>query len=228
MIPTYSAVPARLLACVATVLWLAPLGELVAQTNGSGDAVPQIELFAGDSVRINGDFVGRVLSIQGPSMTVVSRGTQRCRAGEMHGDAPICDPAPMIRREMDLSAVAIERRMKKGNMALRTIAGGILGFGAFGAAGYFIGPEFGFGKVDGCVEVSETALCTNPVSREEVERRQKSTDQKKGVMFFGLIGGTATAIVARKLSVGWVRIQPAIPVLPEEPWGLSLAIPTGR
>lgn len=129
---------------------------------------------------------------------------------------------------MDLSAVNIERRMQKDHLTVRTLVGGLIGAAAFGVAGYYIGPEFGFGKVDGCVEVSETALCTNPIERDELARRQKIADQRKGVLFFGVIGGSFAAIMARKLSVGWVQIQPSIPVAPTEPWTLSFEIPTAR
>lgn len=211
----------------ALALTLVPNSDAAGQAL-NGDAAPQVQLFAGDSVRIDGSLVGRVLSIEGPRMTVVSRGVPRCRAGEMHGDAPLCDPAPLIRREMDLSAVNVERRMQKDHLTTRTMVGGLIGAAAFGVAGYYIGPAFGFGKVDGCVEVSETALCSNPVEREELARRQKIADQRKGVFFFGVIGGSFAAIMARKLSVGWVQIQPSIPAAATEPWGLSFEIPTAR
>lgn len=212
---------------MAVALALTPGVDVTAQAV-NGDAAPQVQLFAGDSVRIDRSLVGRILSIEGPRMTVVSRGVPRCRAGEMHGDAPLCDPAPLIRREMELADVTIERRMQKDHLTARTLVGGVIGAAAFGVAGYFIGPEFGFGKVEGCVEVSDTALCSNPVERSELARRQKIADQRKGVFFFGVIGGSFVAIMARKLSVGWVEIQPSIPVSPMEPWGLSFEIPTAR
>lgn len=211
----------------AVSLVLTPGVDLAAQAV-NGDAAAQVQLFAGDSVRIDRSLVGRVLSIEGPRMTVVSRGVPRCRAGEMHGDAPLCDPAPLIRREMDLADVTIERRMQKDHLTARTLVGGLIGAAAFGVAGYYIGPEFGFGKVDGCLEVSDTVLCSNPIERSELARRQKTADQRKGVLFFGVIGGSFVAIMARKLSVGWIEIQPTIPVSSTEPWGLSFEIPTAR
>lgn len=189
------------------------------------------ELFAGDSVRIDGDLIGRVLSIDGPNMVVVSRGEPRCRAGEMHGDAPICDPAPLIRREMTVGSVQIERRSQKSHLNLRTIAGGVVGAAAFGAVGYFVGPEIGFGKIDGCVDSSESSVQCSPenrIPRDEFERRQLEADQRRGVLFFGAIGGSLTAILARKLSVGWVQVQPVIPGTPDEAWGLTVSMPGVR
>lgn len=199
-----------------------------AQAARTGDAVPQVQLFAGDSVRIDGSLVGTVLSIEGPRMTVVSRGAPRCRAGEMHGDAPLCDPAPIFRQEMDLSTVSVERRMQKGHMTARTFVGGLIGAAAFGAAGYFIGPEVGFGKVGCPLVVGTTPICSNPLEPSELARRQKVSDQRKGVVFFGLVGGTFTAIMARKLSVGWVHVEPALPRSPADPWGLSFSVPSGH
>ena len=212
---------------MALALALVPNADAAGQSL-NGDAAPQVQLFAGDSVRIDGSLVGRVLSIEGPRMTVVSRGVPRCRAGEMHGDAPLCDPAPLIRREMDLSAVNVERRMQKDHLTARTLVGGLIGAAAFGVAGYYIGPEFGFGKV-GCPAVAnETPRCANPIEPTELARQQKVADQKKGFVFFGVIGGTFAAIMARKLSVGWVEIQPSIPAASTEPGGLSFEIPPAR
>lgn len=215
--------PAALLIALAL---LAGADHVAAQDVG----IPN-ELFAGDSVRIDGDLIGRVLSIEGPNMVVVSRGVPRCRAGEMHGDAPICDPAPLIRREMDVNSVLIERRSQKSHLNLRTIGGGLLGAAAFGTVGYFLGPEIGFGKIDGCVDTSDSSIQCSPenrVPRDEFEARQLSADQRRGVLFFGAIGGSLTAILARKLSVGWVRVQPAIPATPDEAWGVSISVPGVR
>lgn len=191
-----------------------------------------MRLSAGDSIRVDGEIVGRVLSITGPSMTVVSREAPRCRAGQMHGDAPICDPAPLIRRTMEVDDVIIERRSEKSHLMLRTLLGGVVGAGAFGAAGYFIGPGVGFGQVDGCLTGSSNIICKNGepryTSQDEIDRLQKSSDQKKGAFFFGVIGGTATAILVNKLSVGWVRIQPIVSAGEDDPWGLSVSVPAFR
>ena len=109
------------LACLA-LLAMAPLAF-------AQEASAKIELFAGDSVRINREMVGRILRIDGPNMVVVSRGIPRCRAGQMHGDAPICDPAPLIRDEMQLNEVIVEKRTQKSHINMRTVLGGVVGVG---------------------------------------------------------------------------------------------------
>lgn len=190
-----------------------------------------VRLSAGDSIRVDGEIVGRILSITGPNMTVVSREAPRCRAGEMHGDRPICDPAPLVRHTMDLGNVVVERRAEKSHLMLRTFAGGLLGAGAFGTAGYFLGPSVGFGQVEGCLINSSNISCRTGEQRttqEDIDRRQKASDQKWGAIFFGVIGGTATAILVNKLSVGWVRIEPILSAGEEDPWGLSVSVPAFR
>jgi len=197
---------------------------------GQDEDVPS-ELFAGDSVRIDGTLVGRVLSIDGPNLVVVSRGVPTCRAGAMHGDAPICDPAPLIRREMMIQSVGIERRTQKSHINMRTIIGGLIGAAAFGVAGYYIGPTIGFGKVPGCVQVPDSALVCDPGSEipaDEFTQLQLEADQRRGAMFFGAIGGSLTAILARKLSVGWVHVEPRVSLSPTDPWGVSITIPGVR
>ena len=213
----------RLLSGLALLLF-AGVADLDAQGSAASD------LLAGDSVRVDGVLVGRVLRVDGAMATVLSRQKPRCRAGEMHGDAPICDPAPVIRREIDLTRSTVELRTQKGNPTTRTVIGGVLGAAAFGAAGYFIGPSIGFGKVDGCLEASRTTGCLEEdvVPADVLEARQRSSDQQKGAFFFGVIGGTASAIFARKLSSGWVTLTPAVPMEPDEPWGLSVSIPGRR
>jgi hypothetical protein len=211
-----------LLLCAISLLGSAP--HLAGQEATS-------ELFAGDSVRVDGVLVGRVLRVEGSTATVLSREKPKCRAGEGHGDAPICDPAPVIRRDIDLRYSTVERRMQKGNVTKRTAVGGVLGAVAFGALGYVVGPSIGFGKVDGCVPVPGSAIPCDPddvVPADELEARQKQSDQRRGALFFGVVGGTASAILARKLSTGWVRFEPALPVGEGEPWGLTVVIPGVR
>jgi hypothetical protein len=196
--------------------------DLAAQSAG--------DLLAGDSVRVDGVLIGRVIRVDGTVATVMSREKPRCRAGEMHGDAPICDPAPVIRREIDLSRSTVELRTEKGSRNTRTLVGGLLGAAAFGAAGYLIGPSVGFGKVDGCLVASATTGCLaeDVVPADVLEARQRSADQKKGALFFGVIGGTATAIFARKLSAGWMMLEPVVPMHPDDPWGLRVEFPGVR
>ncbi|NNF13430.1 MAG: hypothetical protein HKN72_09410 [Gemmatimonadetes bacterium] len=219
--------PRRLSPAARVLLALAATWPLLHAGALSGQE--SVRLSAGDSIRVDGEIVGRILSITGPNMTLVSREAPRCRAGEMHGDRPICDPAPLIRHSMDLGDVVIERRAEKSHLMLRTLAGGVLGAGAFGAAGYFIGPSVGFGRVEGCLLNDSNITCKTGEQRytqEEIDRRQEASDHKWGAIFFGVIGGTATGILVNKLSVGWVRIQPILSAGEEDPWGLSVTIPS--
>jgi hypothetical protein len=213
-------VPTLLISAVLTLLAGGPLG-----------AQEEVRLHAGDSIRVDGDIVGRILSIDGPTMVLISREAPRCRAGQGHGEAPICDPAPLVRHTLAVDEVVIERRMEKPNLMLRTVGGGVLGAAAFGTVGYFLGPSVGFGTVEGCLENSSTISCGTGEPRysaEELESLQLASDRKWGTIFFGLIGGTATAVLVNKLSVGWVRIQPVMAVDPENPWGLGVSVPAPR
>lgn len=187
-----------------------------------------MQLFAGDSIRVDGDVVGRILSIEGPTMVVISREAPRCRAGERHGEAPICDPAPLVRHTMNVREVTVEQRIEKPHLMTRTVIGGLVGAGAFGLAGYFIGPELGFGRVDGCLigaTETECAARQGYYTQEQLDARQLASDQQKGAFFFGVIGGTATAVLVNKLSKGWVIIEPVVAVGNEESWGLSVTVP---
>lgn len=208
---------------IGAALLLAPASAAVAQQAA--------RLSAGDSIRVDGEIVGRVLSIDDRVVNVVSREAPRCRAGLMHGDPAICDPSPIVRHTVSLDEVTVERRMRKSHFTLRMLAGAGLGAAAFGAIGWVIGPELGFGSVDGCVSTSLNNRCRpgeEAYTQEEYTALQKSADQRMGALFFGLLGGTATAIVVRKLSFGWVRVEPIVTAGPSEPWGLGFTVPTPR
>ena len=181
------------------------------------------------------EFVGRIISVEGQMATLMARGQPRCRAGEMIGDAPICDPAPIIRRTIDLSQVSVERRQVKSNQTLRLIGGSLLGGAAFGTLGYAIGPRLGFGKVGGCREITGTSFCTEfqGLTAEEIAERtaqqdvdQKVSDQRRGAFFFGLVGATAAGILTKKLSAGWVAVDPIVPVRQSDAWGLEITVPS--
>ena len=160
----------------ACVLGLIVLGSSAAGISGQTSSAAGA-LLAGDSVRVNGAIVGRVLSVEGNTFTLLSRGKPICRAGEMHGEAPICDPAPIQRRTLLFEEVSLERRMEKGNPAIWTLGGGVIGGGVFAALGYFIGPVVGFGKVPGCTAQESNTYCVNPVSKSELDAQQKERDQ---------------------------------------------------
>ena len=194
-------------------------------------AQEEVRLFAGDSVRVDGRIVGRILSVDGSNLVVISREAPRCRAGQAHGEAPVCDPAPLVRHTLDLNEVVIEERREAPHLMLRTIGGGILGAAAFGTAGYFFGPSIGFGRVDGCLVTDSNIDCATGETRytaDELAARQKRSDQRKGAFFFGVIGGSATAVLVNKLSVGWVRVQPVVSVDSASPWGLNVSVPAPR
>ena len=210
----------------AAVLIASGCAAMGATAQDGDQSVPTAGLFAGDSVRVNGSVVGRVLSVEGNFFTLLSRGKPVCRAGEMHGDGPICDPAPMQRETLALDEVTLERRATKGSPGLFMLGGAVLGGAAFSALGYVIGPSVGFGKVDACSAVESNTYCVNPLSREELEAQQEARDQRRGAIFFGVIGGTFSAILARTLSVGWVQIDPTMPVRADEGWGMSFTLPT--
>ena len=208
----------------ACVLGLIVLGSSAAGISGQTSSAAGA-LLAGDSVRINGAIVGRVLSVEGNTFTLLSRGKPICRAGEMHGEAPICDPAPIQRRTLLFEEVSLERRMEKGNPAMWTLGGGVIGGGVFAALGYFIGPVVGFGKVSGCTAQESNTYCVNPVSKSELDAQQKERDQSRGAFFFGVVGGTFAAVMARKLSVGWVEFTPTAPLRSNEGWGMYVTVP---
>mgnify|MGYP001815902512 CR=1 FL=1 len=187
------------------------------------------ELFAGDSVRVDGVLIGRVIRVEGHTATVTSREKPRCRAGEGYGDAPICDPAPVIRREIDLRYSTVERRLEKRNPNAWTAIGAVVGGAAFAGLGYALGPVVGFGKVDGCPDpVVPGCSQEDYVPPDELEARQRQQDQRRGAAFFGVLGGTASAIFARKLSTGWVRFEPSFPTTGDGPWGLTVVLPGVR
>lgn len=206
-------------------------GALLLMAASAAVAQQAARLSAGDSIRVDGEIVGRVLSINDGVMYVVGREAPRCRAGLMHGDPAICDPAPIVRHTVVLDEVTVERRMQKSHFTLRMLAGAGLGAAVFGAAGWVIGPELGFGSVDGCITASLNNRCRlgeQEYTEEEYAALQKRADQRMGALFFGLLGGTATAVVVRKLSFGWVRVEPIVSVGPSEPWGVGVTVPTPR
>ncbi|MEM7416680.1 MAG: hypothetical protein AAF389_14340 [Gemmatimonadota bacterium] len=205
------------------------------------------QLFSGDSVRVfvnaevdgitlTEEFIGRIVSLDGSTANLVRRGQPTCRASLDHGAPPICDPAPLIRRTFDLSDATVQRRQQKGNLPLRMVIAGVAGGAAVGAIGYAVGPSLGFGKVGGCREPTGTRLCSafaglGPeelrAAQAEQERQQTISDQRRGAFFFGLVGASAGIILIRKLSVGWVDVNPVFPTAPADGWGINARVPTG-
>lgn len=196
-------------------LSLAVLGAHVSAQSETGVAI-------GDTVRIDGEFVGRITSMQSSVATVLGQGEARCTAPTRHGEAPVCDPPPMVRNTYDLSTVSVERP-STGGKTKRLIIAGVLG-GAVGAVvGRSVGPSIGFGQVYECVVVYGRETCSNrEFTSPEVQR---ASDQKRGALYFGVITGTVAVIVANKLSNDWVRVEPVVPVRAEGGWGVALTLP---
>jgi hypothetical protein len=127
---------------------------------------------------------------------------------------------------MMLDDVEVELRLQKGDPTKRTLVGGFLGAAVFGTVGYFLGPEIGFGRVDGCYNATSTQRCLadKGITLEEQAANQKRHDQTWGAVFFGAVGATASAIFARRTSVGWVRVEPPVPLVSGVPWGVSIGV----
>ena len=207
------------------------------------------ELFAGDSVRVAipvlvmGDseavesrhLVGSVLKIEGREVTVIARGRSTCTAGLSHGEGPICNLGPLTYHTVVLGEASIQKRQVVGNRTTRTLLGGLAGAAALGAVGYAVGGRLGFDSDGGCragpgFSCDDSDRLPGETALEAKERRaaeQKASDQRRGALFFGVIGGTLGAMFGRKLSVGWIDISPSVPADPGEPWGLSLHLPAG-
>ena len=182
----------------------------------------------GDVVRVDHDFVGTLMSISGSStLTVLGEGKQRCWPGIQHGEAPRCDPAPLVRRVVDWNETTIERQLVGVSYMRRMVLGGLVGAAVMAPIGRLTGPSLGYGKIPECVDVSVTRLCTNPISFEEFETRQRAQDQKRGTFVGAFFGASVGAIVARKTADEWVQLSP--PALSgTQSWDLELRVPTGQ
>ncbi len=221
-------------------------GALTAGLPSSALAQGSDELFAGDSVRVElpgsdasdpaavERFVGSVLKVEGRQVTVIAREPPRCMAGLAHGEGPTCSLGPLIYHTVELGTVRIERRQVRSDRTTRMLLGGVAGGAALGAAGYALGPSLGFGSAGGC-RAGPGLSCdsdrlpgeTAAEAEERLAAEQKVSDQRRGALFFGVIGGTLGAMLGRRLSVGWVDIHPTVPAARDEPWGLSLHLPAG-
>lgn len=202
------------------VCLLALLGGAAPLLGQSDDA-----LNPGDVVRVDHEFVGTLMSIDaGRTLTLLGEGKPTCWPGIGHGEGPRCDPAPVVRRVVEWHGATIERQLVEIPYLRRTIVGGLLGAIALAPVGYLTGPTLGYGKLQGCVEVTLTQVCDNPISREDFDTRQRARDQRRGTAAFAVLGASIGAIVARKTIDEWVVIEP--PGLADEgAWSLSLRVP---
>lgn len=182
------------------------------------------ELTPGDVVRIDGETVGTLMSIDEAQLTIFAEGKQRCWPGIGHGEGPRCDPAPTVRQVVDWRTSTVERQLEERSHTRRTILGALLGAAVGGPIGYLSGPSLGYGRIDACV-ASETAFCGDAISREEADARQRSQDQRRGTLFLGVVGATAGAILARSLADQWVQVEPPASLVGSEAWSVLLRVP---
>lgn len=196
---------------------LTPAATVAAQ-NGGDDLTP------GEVVRIDRETVGTLMAIEEARLTILTEGKQRCWPGISHGEGPRCDPAPSIRQVVDWRTSTVERQDTEQSFTLRTIVGFLAGAAAGAPIGYLTGPSLGYGGISGCAD-DMAVRCDDPLPRAEYDARQRSQDQRRGALFFGVIGGTAGAIVARRLADEWVEVHPPASLMGDGSWTVGLRVP---
>jgi hypothetical protein len=189
---------------------LAALAVLVALAGSAeGQTAPEDGLTPGDVVRVDGDFIGTLMSIEDEStLTVIGEGERRCYPGQAHGEGPRCDPAPSIRRVVDWHGTTVERQLVEVRHTRRTILGAFIGGAALAPIGYLTGPSLGYGKVDACTSAATGGFCPDPITDEELDARQRSRDQLRGALLFGIVGATMGALLARTTADEWIEVHP--------------------
>jgi hypothetical protein len=186
-------------------------------------------LTPGDVVRVDHEFVGTLMSISpDATLTVLGEGKPICWPGIGHGDAPRCDPAPPVRRVVDWRGVTVERQLAEQSHIRRTAVGSLIGAAVAVPLGYLTGPGLGYGEIDGCYENASAVTCGDPIPRTEFEARQRARDQKRGAIFFGAVGATLGAIVARRTANDWIEVRPPVAGGGEPAWSLGLRLPVGQ
>jgi hypothetical protein len=185
-------------------------------------------LTPGDVVRVDHEFVGTLMSISpDATLTVLGEGKPICWPGIGHGDAPRCDPAPSVRRIVDWRGVTVERQLVEQSHTRRTVVGFLIGAAVAVPFGYLTGPGLGYGEIDGCYENTSANACDNPIPRTEFEARQRAQDRKRGAIFFGAVGATVGAMVARRTANEWIEVRPPVAGGGESAWSLGLRLPLG-
>ena len=177
------------------------------------------ELTPGDVVRIDRDFVGTLMAIQEGTLIVIGEGEPTCVAGMTPGEAPRCNPAPSVRRVVDWPGSTLERQLVGQSHSKRMALGALIGAAVLGSVGYATGPSLGYGKLDACFE------CRRRTSREDFDKAQEASDQKRGAMFFSVVGATAGAIIAKQSVNDWIEVQPPASIGGDGPWSVGLRIP---
>ena len=198
---------------------------LVSSPGASAQIQTVDDLNAGDSIRVDGVLTGRVLSNVNGMLVLVGRAAPKCTTGVHIGEAPVCDPAPSERHELDPHVVSVER-WEPGRSSLFKMIGAVLVGGTGGALlGRAIGPALGLGKVDGCVNITGDLHCTNP--RDDFEEAQLASDLQRGTIFGGILGATISAVVAKKLINNWVAVAPPRGDGVDSGWTVSKSIMIG-
>lgn len=215
-------IPVPRAALIAGLALLLPAAPVAAQNGGDAG-----ELAPGEVVRIDGDVVGTLMAIDDARLTILTEGKPRCWPGISHGEAPRCDPAPSVRQVVDWRTSTVERHDGERSYARRTIVGFLVGVAVGAPAGWLTGPALGYGGIDACVQET-TNFCADPIPRAEADAQQRSQDQRRGALFFGVIGGTAGAIIARRLADEWVEVRPPASLRSDDPWSVAVRLPLDR
>jgi len=208
----------------SAALVAALVGGTLAPAIALGQAESEGVLTPGDVVRLDRDFVGTLMSIEGATtLTVIGEGKQRCYPGQAHGEGPRCDPAPSIRRVIDWHGTTVERQLVEARHTKRTVVGALIGSGIMAPIGYLTGPSLGYGKVEGCTS-GAVLSCADPTPPDVLERRQRARDRLRGSLLFGVVGATMGALVARATVEEWVVVRPPS-ASGQGAWSLSLRFP---
>jgi len=190
---------------------------------GSALAQSMNDLEVGETVRVNGEFVGRVVAVEETDLTVFGQGRPTCTAGIYHGESAICTSAPMEQLTVDLSVVTVEREITGAGRTKGLLLGAIVGGVAGAGTGYVIGPVIGFGRLSTCVDRNGLETCSYVNTPPDVQR---SSDQWRGTVFLGFVGATVGALLANALVDDWITVRPAARSAGgSSGWSFELALP---
>jgi len=202
-------------------LSLAP-GSALAQATEDLE-VAETDLEVGETVRVDGAFVGRVVAVEDTDLTVFGQGPPTCTAGIYHGESAICTSAPMERQTVDMSVVTVERAVTGAGRTRGLLVGAVVGGVAGAGAGYAIGPVLGFGRLSTCVDRNGLETCSYVNTPPDVQR---SSDQWRGTVFLGFVGATIGALLANALVDDWITVRPPGRAAGDDAgWSFELAVP---
>lgn len=200
------------------------LGVLVQLAPAPSIAQDTDRLEVGETVRVNGSFVGRVVAVDGTDVTVFGQGPPNCTAGVYHGDGAICTPAPTERQTVDIRVARVERPATKAGRTKRILVGAVLGGAAGAAGGYALGPVLGMGGLSTCVGSGRFRKCGHEYTPADV---QHASDQRRGALFLGVVGATVGGLIANELIADWARVEPLVSPAPAAGVGLEVHVLLG-